>query len=265
MIGAGTYEIRPKNVILSTGGQINIEKCNLKDFTLELLKQDTDFVNALYTKLFTEATNKTFQFKSLYTILTVLTKFKELDDNDKYNTISIEVFNNLIAGTNIDMKYISSISSFDSTKTLCKRYATLKEIYDSILSGLARAKETDKVTEASKQPEIEILNNIYKNFPLSKINPNLPSLITLFSKQLIHTVWDNSSVYSVTFNGKKCELKVKHYDTLNQAEEFMQNEVIKNNIYEFRACHSMNGTWCTFISAYCDFTTNLIYVLMESV
>jgi hypothetical protein len=196
--------------------------------------------------------------------VTVLTRFSDLYKT--YNTISIEAFKTMIAGSNIDMKYLSSISSFESTKTLCERYVTLKEIYDSIPRGLVIAMEADKVTGALAQSEIEILNTIYKDFPLSKINPKLPSLITLFPKQLTHTQLEKSSVYSVTFNGKKFELKVKHYDTLDEAAEFMQTEVIQYNSDGSRTCPSSNDTTktqCKFISAYCNFTEKLIYVLME--
>jgi hypothetical protein len=275
VIGAGTYEIKPHTLALSIGEQITIDKLNLKDFTSALLEKQQPFVEALYKKLFIESSKPTFKFKSLYTVLTVLTRFSDLYKT--YNTISIEAFRTMIAGSNIDMKYLSSISSFDSTKTLCERYVTLKEIYDSIPRGLVIAMDAGKVTralaqseEAGKvtgdlaQSEIEILNTIYKDFPLSKINPRLPSLITLFPKQFPReVVGATSSVYSVTFDRKKCELKVKHYDTLDEAAEFMQTEVIQYNSDGSRTCPSNDKTQCKFISAYCNFTEKLIYVLME--
>jgi serine/threonine protein kinase len=285
--GAGTYTLANKD-----SQTLLINAQSLSEFIVAITNPtNKDIIIELYNELARKSTDTTtpFQFKSLYNGLELYKQFGVLNEDKMYNIISIATFHNLVANDDIVVKYIND------SNILKTRYTILKKIYDSIPRGLVfamyddnaakkaaedaqAAKDAQEAKDAKKtiptytsrvlptHAELEItipikLTEIYKNFPLSKINPNLPRLITLFPNQLGRGSF--GSVYNVSMDGNKYALKVISFRNIDDAVALMGREVIVYNTISQLVCDSDNTLFCKFISAYCDFTAKLIYVLME--
>lgn len=132
-----------------------------------------------------------------------------------------------------------------------------RNIIDNIYNELGLIKQTDLnfISLFNRLKEIKQNNG---DIPLSKINPDLSSLIT--DKSIILGEGGFGKVYEVFIDGKKYALKVT-----NEATKDLINQEITqyNTISELVCADLTTDSFCSFISAYYDSSQRKIYILME--